>query len=87
LTFRGPVLGTWEPTSERGIHFTAVQVLVDADGQSFTDNTPDARVLLRDANNAILADGTLAAGVVAVRITPGSLIFPRATPVAGTPTT
>jgi hypothetical protein len=103
LTFQGPMLGAWEPISERGIHFSAIQALtdadgtyvgtftleghplVDADGQTFSDNTPDARVILRDATNAILSEATLAAGVVAVRITPGSLIFPEGTPVAATP--
>lgn len=104
LTFQAPSLGTWEPAGERGIHFTAVQVLTDAegtftgtftleghplvgeDGQTFTDVTPDARFILRDANNAVLMDQTGAGNVTAVRITPGSLIFPEGTPAAGTPT-
>jgi hypothetical protein len=48
--------------------------------------TPDAWIIVRDANNAILVDEIITGGVTAVRITPGSLIFPEATPVAGTPT-
>lgn len=104
LTYQGPMLGTWEPISERGIHFTAIQTLtdaegtlvgtftleshplVDADGQGFTDVTPDARIIVRDANHAFLVDEIITGGVTAVRITPGSLIFPEGTPVAGTPT-
>jgi hypothetical protein len=104
LTFQGAMLGTWEPVSERGIHFTAIQTLTDAegifvgtftleghplvseDGQSFTDVTPDARIIVRDAANAVLVDEVITGGVTAVRITPGSLIFPEGTPSAGTPT-
>lgn len=32
LTYQGPMLGMWEPVSERGIHFTAIQTLIDAEG-------------------------------------------------------
>ena len=32
VTFTGAQVGTWEPVSERGIHFTGVQLLTDATG-------------------------------------------------------
>ena len=32
LTFQGPLIGAWEPVSERGVHLTAIQALTDADG-------------------------------------------------------
>jgi hypothetical protein len=103
LTFQGSLVGAWEPVSERGAHFTAIQVLTDAegtyvgtftieghplvseDGQTFTDNASDARIIVRDAANVILADEVVNLGVTGYRITPGSLILPEGTPVAGTP--
>ena len=42
LTFQGPLLGAWEPVSERGVHFTAMQVLTDADGTYVGTFTIDA---------------------------------------------
>jgi hypothetical protein len=42
LTFQGPVLGAWEPVSERGAHFTAMQALTDADGTYVGTFTMDA---------------------------------------------
>lgn len=103
LMFQGAMLGMWEPASERGIRFTAIQVLTDPegmfvgtltleghplvseDGQTFTD-TSEARGIVRDAANAIVSDDTFTGDVLAVRITPGSLIFPEGAPAAGTPT-
>jgi hypothetical protein len=103
-TFQGPFVGAWEPTSERGAHFTAIQALSDAegaamgsftfegyllvseDGQRFTADTPDARIIVRDATNAILADEHFPFPVTGYRITPGSMILPEGTPLAGTPT-
>ena len=32
VTFVGPQVGTWEPVSERGVHFTGVQLHSDANG-------------------------------------------------------
>jgi hypothetical protein len=102
-TFQGPLVGAWEPTSERGAHFTSIQALSDAegtamgsftfegyilvseDGQRFTADTPDAHIIVRDATNAILADEHVPFPVTGYRITPGSMIVPEGTPVAGTP--
>ena len=109
VTFQGPFLGAWEPTSERGAHFTAIQILSDAkgtgvgsfvfegylqvseDGQTFTNTTQEARIIVRDATNAILFDEHFPFPVTGYRITPGSLLpgspaFPEGTPVTGTPT-
>jgi hypothetical protein len=63
--------------------------VVSDDGMSFTDNSPESRFVLRDAQGAILADfpGPAAGtGVTAVRIAVGSLVLPEASPAAGTPT-
>jgi hypothetical protein len=63
--------------------------VVSDDGMSFTDNSPESRFVLRDAQGVILSDtrGPAAGtGLTAVRITPGSMILPEATPTAGTPT-
>jgi hypothetical protein len=32
LTFQGSLIGAWEPVSERGVHFTSIQALTNADG-------------------------------------------------------
>jgi hypothetical protein len=102
LLFQGSMLGSWEPSSERGIRFTAIQALTDPegrfvgtltleghpvvseDGQTFTD-TAEARGIVRDATNTIVSDDSFVGEVVAVRITPGSLIFPEESPAIGTP--
>jgi hypothetical protein len=102
LLFQGAMLGMWEPSSERGIRFTAIQTLTDPegtfvgtltleghpmvseDGQAFTD-TSEARGIVRDATNTIVSDDIFTGSVSAVRITPGSLIFPEGSPTAGTP--
>ena len=63
--------------------------VVSDDGMSFTDNSPESRFVLRDAQGAILSDtrGPAAGtGLTAVRIAVGSLVLPEVTPAAGTPT-
>ena len=60
-------------------------ILVSEDGRRFTADTPDARIIVRDATNAILADEHFPFPVTGYRITPGSMILPEGTPVAGTP--
>ena len=57
--------------------------LVSEDGQSFTDSTGDTRVTMRDTNNVVLLDDTIATGMTAVRITLCSLVLPM---VPATPT-
>lgn len=60
---------------------------VGTDGQTFTDVAPEGRLTVRDAANHVLADLTnLAVGVTATRMTPGSVVFPAASPAAATPT-
>ena len=59
---------------------------VSADGQTFTDVAPLGRITVRDAANRVVADQTdLAVGVTATRMTPGSVVFPPASPAAATP--
>jgi hypothetical protein len=104
LTFQGSALGRWEADGERGTHFTAIQVLTDAegtylgtfqfeghpevsaDGQTFTDTTPQ-RVVMRDANNTITFDQILPVEppVTGVRLSPGGVDLPVKVPVNATP--
>jgi hypothetical protein len=60
--------------------------MVSEDGQTFTDNTPDARLVFRDASNTVVSDVVVAAGVTATRITPGSVVFPAPATASATPT-
>lgn len=77
-------------TDANGVYLGLISVVghpeVSADGQTFTDNTPDARLMQRDADNNVVSDVVVAAGVSAFRIRPGVPAFPEATPTAGTPT-
>jgi len=62
--------------------------LVSADGQTFTDLEPETRVTMRDAANEVLSEqSSIVAGVTATRMTPSVVVFPKGTPMTGTPTT
>lgn len=67
----------------------AADIEASEDGQSWSDND-EARIIMRDAGNAVVFDEVLGAGspVTATRIgaTIESLILPLATPAAATPT-
>jgi hypothetical protein len=59
---------------------------VSADGQILTDNDPESRLTMRDATNAIVSEIGGPVGVMGTRISPSAIVFPEATPEAGTPT-
>jgi hypothetical protein len=48
LTFQGPLIGAWEPVSERGVHFTSIQALTDADGTFVGTLTLDAHPVVSE---------------------------------------
>ncbi len=105
-TYHSAALGSWEPTGERSVRFTMIQVTSDAagtylgtvtidgyptvadDGQTFVDESPDAKITVRDAANAevmvIGGDGSTPP-VTSVRVKPGAVVFPAGTPAAATP--
>ena len=59
---------------------------MSADGQTFTDTTPQ-RVVMRDANNTITFDQILPVEppVTGVRLSPGGVDLPVTVPVNATP--
>jgi hypothetical protein len=61
--------------------------LVSTDGQTFSDLAPETRVTVHDAANQVISDQSgIVAGVTATRMTPSAVIFPKASPATGTPT-
>jgi hypothetical protein len=58
------------------------------DGQTFVDASPDSKITIRDAANAVVTviggDGSTPP-VTSVRVKPGAVVFPEGTPTAGTP--
>ena len=62
---------------------------VAEDGQTFVDTSPDSKITVRDAANAVVAviggDGSTPP-VTSVRVRPGAFSFPVEAPIAGTPT-
>ncbi len=105
-TYHSAALGSWEPTGERTVRFTMIQVTSDAagtylgtvtidgyptvaeDGQTVVDASPDAKITVRDAANAVATviggDGSTPP-VTSVRVKPGAVVFPAGTPAAATP--
>ena len=59
---------------------------VSADGQILTDTDPESHITMRDATNAIVSEISGPVGVMGTRISPSAIVFPEATPKAGTPT-
>ena len=51
VAFVSPAVGTWQPTSERGVHFTVVQIQSDASGNLIGTVTIDG-------NPVVSQDGT-----------------------------
>jgi hypothetical protein len=86
VTFTGAQVGTWEPVSERGIHFTGVQLLTDATGAfvgSVTiDGHPvvsaDGQMIVDDAPETTITVRDAAHNVVEV-VTP----YPGGVPATG----
>ena len=54
VTFTGAQVGTWEPISERGVHFTGVQLLTDATGAFVGSVTIDGHPVVSDDGRTIV---------------------------------
>ena len=56
VTFVGPQVGTWEPVSERGVHFTGVQLHSDANGVFTGTVTIDGYPTVSEGGQTLLDD-------------------------------
>jgi hypothetical protein len=56
VTFTGAQIGTWEPISERGIHFTGVQLLTDATGAFVGSVTIDGHPVVSEDGQTLVDD-------------------------------
>ena len=54
VTFTGAQVGTWEPVSERGIHFTGVQLLTDATGAFVGSVTIDGHPVVSEDGRTLV---------------------------------
>jgi hypothetical protein len=57
-TFVSSAVGTWEPVSARGIHFTVVQILSDANGKFIGTVTVDGYPVASEDGQTLLDTGT-----------------------------
>jgi hypothetical protein len=78
--------GTWEPVSERGIHFTGVQIHSDANGTYLGSVTIDGYPVVSEDGHTLLDDQSQ--GTITVRDAAGNILQEMATadapPVTGT---
>ena len=58
VTFVSSEVGRWEPVDERTAHFTAVQILSDADGQFLGTITIDGYPVVNDDGQSFIDDGS-----------------------------
>jgi hypothetical protein len=56
VTFTGAQVGTWEPISDRGIHFTGVQLQTDADGNYVGSVTIDGYPVVSEDGQTLVDD-------------------------------
>ncbi len=56
VTFHSTEVGSWEPVSERGAHFTGVQLLSDADGNYTGSITIDGFPVVSEDGQTLLDD-------------------------------
>ena len=56
VTFTGAQVGTWEPVSERGVHFTGVQLLTDATGAFVGSVTIDGHPVVSEDGQTLVDD-------------------------------
>lgn len=61
---QSPALGVWEPDGERGIQFTAVQVLSDADGTVLGTFTLEGAPVVSEDGQAFTDEGTTAKATI-----------------------
>ncbi len=71
-TFVSAEIGTWAPTSDRGAHFTALQVLSSADGTYLGTVTIDGHPVVSEDGQTLVDDGSQAE--VTVRDETGAII-------------
>ncbi len=58
VAFVSSEVGRWEPVDERTAHFTAVQILSDADGQFLGTITIDGYPVVNDDGQSFIDDGS-----------------------------
>jgi hypothetical protein len=56
VTFTGAQVGTWEPISERGIHFTSVQLQTDVNGNYVGSVTIDGHPVVSEDGQTLVDD-------------------------------
>lgn len=87
VTFVGTQVGTWEPVSERCIHFTGVQLHSDANGVFTGTVTIDGYPVVSEDGQALLDDQSRS--VVTIRDAAGTVLEEMpgagASPVTGVP--
>jgi hypothetical protein len=86
VTFVGPQVGTWEPISERGIHFTGIQLHSDATGVFTGTVTIDGYPVVSEDGMTLLDDQSQV--MITIRDAAGAILqqFPASgdPPVTGT---
>src|SRR4051812_29726944 len=86
VTFCTSQLGVWEPVSERGAHFTGVQIHSDADGTYVQSVTIDGYPVVSEDGQALTDDQSQ--GTITIRDATGLIVQEISTasapPVTGT---
>lgn len=72
VTFTGAQVGTWEPISERGVHFTGVQLQTDASGKYLGSVTIDGHPVVSADGQRIVDDSP--ATTITVRDATGNVV-------------
>lgn len=81
LTYVSSQPGTWEPVSDRGVHFTGVQLHSDANGVYTGSVTIDGYPVVSDDGQTILDDQSQ--GKITIRDAAGAIL--QEMPTAGAP--
>jgi hypothetical protein len=81
VTFCTSQPGMWEPVSERGIHFTGVQIHTDAEGTFIHSATFDAFPVISEDGQSLLDDQSQ--GTITIRDANGAVV--EQIPTAGAP--
>jgi hypothetical protein len=81
VTFCTSQLGVWEPVSERGAHFTGIQIHSDADGNFVQSVTIDGFPVVSEDGQSLLDDQSQ--GTITIRDATGSIV--QEMPTAGAP--
>ena len=81
VVYQSSSVGTWEPVSERGIHFTASLVITDANGVHVGYYTNDAYPVVSEDGQTLVDDQSQ--GTVTIRDAAGATVQAFAT--AGAP--